>query len=75
MKNNCPLKLNNAISSRSEGNKHMLIFNDLYLEDSGEYKCVASNPYGEAETKCIMHVARRINVLLFVYLFIGYSVL
>ena len=35
-----------------EGSKYSLVINEVYLEDSGEYKCSARNKLGAADTKC-----------------------
>jgi hypothetical protein len=33
-----------------------LIIREVYLEDSGEYRCVARNQYGQAESRCRLQV-------------------
>ncbi|CAL8088024.1 unnamed protein product [Calicophoron daubneyi] len=56
LKNGLPLMRSNAYVTKEEGSKHSLVFYDIFLEDKGEYTCVAQNPYGEASTSCRMDV-------------------
>ncbi|VDN15596.1 unnamed protein product, partial [Dibothriocephalus latus] len=40
----------------SEQNQHTLVFSDIFMEDTGEYTCFATNPVGTAHTSCRMDV-------------------
>lgn len=39
-----------------EGSKYSLLINEVYLEDSGEYRCTARNKLGSADTRCRLAV-------------------
>ncbi|VDN97244.1 unnamed protein product, partial [Rodentolepis nana] len=41
---------------RSDGDNHWIEFSDIYLNDHGEYTCMATNPAGVAKTSCRMDV-------------------
>ncbi|THD24670.1 Titin [Fasciola hepatica] len=56
LKNGAPLPRSNAYEIREEGPINSLIFYDLFLEDQGEYTCVARNPLGQVQTSCRMDV-------------------
>ena len=42
-----------------EGDRCSLVIREVYLEDSGEYKCVARNKHGVNESKCRLMVERK----------------
>lgn len=41
-----------------EGDRCSLVIHEVYLEDSGEYKCTARNIHGMAHTSCRLMVER-----------------
>lgn len=41
-----------------DGERASLIIREVYLEDSGDYRCVAKNSQGSAETSCRLIVER-----------------
>ncbi|XP_074642495.1 uncharacterized protein LOC141899810 [Tubulanus polymorphus] len=51
-----PVKESQDFQLLFEGDRCTLIIREAYLEDSGEYKCIARNPYGTAESACRLHV-------------------
>lgn len=42
-----------------DGERCSLLIREVYLEDSGDYRCVAKNSQGTAETSCRLVVERR----------------
>jgi hypothetical protein len=44
-----------------EGDRCSLIIREVYLEDSGEYKCTARNTHGLATTSARLMVERKLN--------------
>lgn len=42
-----------------DGERCSLLIREVYLEDSGDYKCVAKNAQGTAETSCRLVVERK----------------
>ena len=52
-----------------EGDRCSLVIREVYLEDSGEYKCVARNKHGVNESKCRLMVERK-----FIIYFISISI-
>ena len=42
-----------------EGDRCSLVIHEVYLEDSGEYKCTARNVNGMAHTSCRLMVERK----------------
>jgi titin len=42
-----------------EGDRCSLVINEVYLEDSGEYKCEARNKHGAAHSTCRLIVDRK----------------
>ncbi|KAF5395209.1 hypothetical protein PHET_05731 [Paragonimus heterotremus] len=56
LKNGVPLARSNAYGTMQEGDRNRLVFYDIFLEDRGEYTCVAENPYGRVQTSCRMDV-------------------
>ncbi|CAH1789041.1 unnamed protein product, partial [Owenia fusiformis] len=55
-KNTKPVKESKDFQLLFEGDKCSLVIREVYLEDGGEYKCVARNQYGEATNTCQLHV-------------------
>ncbi|XP_018653756.1 LOW QUALITY PROTEIN: putative hemicentin [Schistosoma mansoni] len=58
LKNGIPLAKSNSYTIKEIGQYHCLIFYDVFLDDQGEYTCVAENPYGQAFSSCRMDVER-----------------
>ncbi|VDP95730.1 unnamed protein product [Trichobilharzia regenti] len=56
MKNGIPLARSNSYAIHENGQYHSLVFYDVFIEDQGEYTCVAENPYGNAFSSCRMDV-------------------
>uniref|UniRef100_A0A5K4FFR8 Nesprin-1 n=1 Tax=Schistosoma mansoni TaxID=6183 RepID=A0A5K4FFR8_SCHMA len=56
LKNGIPLAKSNSYTIKEIGQYHCLIFYDVFLDDQGEYTCVAENPYGQAFSSCRMDV-------------------
>jgi len=44
-----------------EGDRCSLVIHEVYLEDSGEYKCTARNVNGMAHTSCRLMVERKLS--------------
>lgn len=45
-----------------DGERCSLLIREVYLEDSGDYKCVAKNAQGTAETSCRLVIERKSSV-------------
>lgn len=58
-KDGVPLTSTPNYTIRSDGDSHWIEFSDIYLNDHGEYTCMATNPVGVAKTSCRMDVERR----------------
>ncbi|CAH8869263.1 unnamed protein product, partial [Trichobilharzia szidati] len=56
LKNGIPLARSNSYAIQENGQYHSLTFYDVFIEDQGEYTCVAENPYGNAFSSCRMDV-------------------
>ena len=56
--NERPVKESKDFQLLFEGDRCSLVINEVYLEDSGEYKCAARNVHGAAESKCRLIVDR-----------------
>ncbi|CAH8612085.1 unnamed protein product [Schistosoma intercalatum] len=56
LKNGIPLARSNSYVTKEIGQYHCLIFYDVFLDDQGEYTCVAENTYGKAFSSCRMDV-------------------
>ena len=59
--NGRPVKESKDFQLLFEGDRCSLIIREVYLEDSGEYKCVAKNPQGFAESSCRLIVERKLK--------------
>ena len=57
--NERPVKESKDFQLLFEGDRCSLVINEVYLEDSGEYKCAARNVHGYAESKCRLIVERK----------------
>ena len=42
-----------------EGDRCSLIIREVYLEDSGEYRCMARNQHGQGDSRCRLMVERK----------------
>ncbi|CAH8561518.1 unnamed protein product [Schistosoma turkestanicum] len=56
LKNGIPLPQSKSYATKEIGQYYCLVFYDVFLEDQGEYTCVAENPYGKAFSSCRMDV-------------------
>lgn len=56
--NEQPVKESEDFQLLFEGDRCSLVIREVYLEDSGEYKCVARNKHGVNESKCRLMVER-----------------
>ncbi|XP_064598296.1 coiled-coil domain-containing protein 141-like isoform X2 [Liolophura sinensis] len=54
--NGQPVKESKDMQLLFEGDRCTLVIREILPEDAGEYKCVARNIQGEAESACILHV-------------------
>lgn len=57
--NGQPVKESKDMQLLFEGDRCTLVIREILPEDAGEYKCVARNIQGEAESACILHVERK----------------
>jgi len=56
--NDKPVKDSKDFELITEGDRCSLVIHEVYLEDSGEYKCTARNVNGMAHTSCRLMVER-----------------
>ncbi len=56
--NDRPVKESKDFQLLFEGDRCSLIIREVYLEDSGDYRCFARNQHGQAESKCRLAVDR-----------------
>ena len=59
--NDRPVKESKDFQLLFEGDRCSLIIREVYLEDSGEYRCFARNTHGQAESKCRLVVERKLS--------------
>jgi len=57
--NDKPVKDTKDFELLMEGDRCSLVIHEVYLEDSGEYKCTARNTSGMAHTSCRLMVERK----------------
>ena len=57
--NDKPVKDSKDFELLMEGDRCSLVIHEVYLEDSGEYKCTARNVNGMAHTSCRLMVERK----------------
>ena len=57
--NDKPVKESKDFQLLFEGDRCSLVIGEVYLEDSGEYKCTARNQHGQAISKCRLLVERK----------------
>ncbi|XP_012936768.1 uncharacterized protein LOC101859779, partial [Aplysia californica] len=55
-KNEKPVKESADIQLLFEGDRCTLVIREALADDSGQFKCVAQNPHGGAESACKLHV-------------------
>ena len=54
-----PVKESKDFQLVFEGDRCSLVIREVYLEDSGQYKCTARNVHGNAESSCMITVERK----------------
>lgn len=63
--NEKPVKESNDIQLLFEGDRCTLVIREIFLEDSGLYKCIARNLHGVAESECQLHVEGKLKIISF----------